>query len=140
VGTSCVETVGEHSRLQQVASGCQFVQREMPWLASMPPPQDASRAAIALCTSTVDAFRASLLNKKFSRRKYAALLGVSHNTIGKWARDEMPIAEEWIDRICVVTGTRLLRQWIDLQTALDAITRPSEAQRIESIAKALRAA
>jgi plasmid maintenance system antidote protein VapI len=141
VGTSCVETVGGHSQLTLVNVSERFVQREFPWLSAMPSPVDAPRAVIAQCLSNADALNVSLAMRKFSAAKYASLLGVSPAFLSYLRRGERKIPEWIIEPLCSLTGTNLLRQWLELQAALRAVRRqPTDSERIETIARQLRGA
>lgn len=136
------QIVGEQVLLTPVNACERFVQRELPWLSAMPSPTDAPRHVLAGCATSTDALNVSLAMRKFSDAKFAALLGISKTYLSYLRHGHRTISKKspLVNPICALTGTNLLRQWFDLQTAIDAASGMTERSRIEALANQLRAA
>lgn len=132
------QIVGEQVLLTPVNACERYVQREFPWLSAMPNPVDAPRHILAGCITAGDALNVSLAMRKFSAAKYADLLGISKPYLSYMRRGHRDIPQWIVKPLCALTGTNLLRQWFDLQAAIDALS--VHRGRIEALAKQLRSA
>ena len=118
-------------------------QREFPFLAAMPAPEDAPHAAVARCLTERDAFVASLKSRcgSYKQAWFAAALGVSCAYFSQIKSGKREIPEWMVMPFCALTGTNLLRQFRRLQEALRAIEeRDADNLRTDLIARELRRA
>lgn len=119
------------------------MQRSFPWLSIMPAPIDAQPQIVGLCHSAQDALNASLIAKgsNFTASWFAQRLGVSSAYLSQLRHGVKRIPEWMVGPLCYLTGTNLLQQYIDLQTALREVRRErTERERIAAVARELRVA
>lgn len=118
-------------------------QREFPFLSMIPAPKDAPSAAVARCASERDAFIGSLKARcgGYKQAWFAASLGITPAYFSQIKAGQRRIPDWMVIPFCALTGTNLLRQYQQLQSALREIeSRGSENARTDAIAVAVRAA
>jgi hypothetical protein len=117
------------------------MQTSFPFLSVMPAPKNAPDALVARITSASEAIAVSMRANGFKQSWYAAQLGKSEAYISLIASGKRPVPRWFVQPFCVLAGSNLLRQYLDLQDALHAIREQNCARRqIEQYAQMLRAA
>jgi hypothetical protein len=97
-------------------------------------PKDAPAKVLRLIESEAQALAVSIASGHHKLDYVAACIGKSRGYISRMQSGERPIPHKLIGPLCGATGTNLLRQFIQLQTAL------GEVCEVERIATMLREA
>lgn len=117
------------------------MQTSFPFLSAMPAPKDAPDALVARISSESEAVAVSMRAKGFKQSWYAAQLGKSEAYISLIAAGKRPVPRWFIKPFCVLSGSNLLAQHIELKAALAAVREQREARNvIDTYADMLRAA
>lgn len=116
--------------------------REFPWMAECDEPAKANEGLLASCES---AGMAALISVRIGCRGtdswVAKRLGISRSYLSEILSGAKPVPEWMPVPLAYLTGTWLLRQYLDLQDALAAVSEESPKQRAERLAREyLRAA
>jgi len=102
--------------------GTAVTQREFALLAGLPEPKDAAEKTVRLCDSEPDAIAVSIAISGLRQAEIARRMGVarSYLTMLKTGERMMPrnAQSNMTGRFCSATGTNLLRQYRELQSAL----------------------
>lgn len=117
------------------------MQREFPWLSIMAQPRDAEPHILAMCHSLQDAFAGALRSKGagFTASWFAKRLGVSSAYISQIKKGTRPLPDWIVGPVCVLAGTNLLQQYIDVQNAMRAYKKQrTPNERADAIAAELR--
>lgn len=111
------------------------IQREMPLLAGLPAPRDASEKTLRLCESEQDAIAVAIRLSRCTQAEIARRMGISRGYLTMLKTGERVLTSDMAARFAIATGSRLVRQYRDLHMAL-RIARGAErhADRIASIA------
>jgi hypothetical protein len=90
-------------------------------------PVDAPEDVVRQVESEGQALLISIQAANLSQDFVAGAVGRSKGLLSKWANDKRPIPNRFVDPLCAATGSNLLRQFIDLQRALE---RPDDVARL----------
>lgn len=82
-------------------------------------PTDAPAKVLRLIDSEAHALRVSIAAGHFKLDYIAACIGKSRAYVSRMQTGERPIPRKLVAPLCAATGTYLLRQFIELQAALD---------------------
>lgn len=107
-------------------NACDPNQKNMAFLATVPAPKAAPDAVIS-CIETCS--QAVALAIQFSRLKQAyvaAQLGISPAYLSMIRAGKRPLPDALVLPLCLITGSLVVRQFIDLQAALEAIKGSTE--------------
>lgn len=117
------------------------MQTSFPFLSAMPSPKDAPDALVARISSESEAVAVSMRAKGFKQSWYAAQLGKSEAYISLIASGKRPVPRWFVKPFCVLSGSNLLAQHIELQTALASLREQRQARcQIDAYAELLRLA
>lgn len=95
-------------------------------------PVDAPQAVVEALTSEAQALSVAIEASGLSQDFIAGALGVSKSYISCMRSGKRPITKKMVGPLCSVTGSNLVRQYIDLQQALNGaceVTRLAELLR-----------
>lgn len=84
-------------------------------------PTNAPNSLVAQCESAAQALAVSIAAGHHKLDYIAACVGKSRGYLSRLQRGKREIPDRLIDPLCSATGSRLLRQWVDLQCALNGI-------------------
>ncbi|WP_057921128.1 helix-turn-helix domain-containing protein [Lysobacter capsici] len=91
----------------------------MPLIACLPGPRDADEKTVRRCDSEQDAIAVSLALAPCTQAEVARRMGVSRSYISMLKSGERPtMPEAQVAKFCSATGSNLLRQYLNLQTAI----------------------
>lgn len=93
-------------------------------------PKDAPAKVVRQCESEAQALAVSIAGGHHKLAYVAACIGKSEGYVSRMRSGERPIPEALVDPLCAATGTRLLRQYIELQ---DAIEGRCEVERLAQL-------
>ena len=114
------------------------MQTSLPLVGEVPRPKSAPDAVLARISSECEAIRVSLIGLK---AVYVAdVLGISESYLSLIRSGQRRMSDRLVTRFCHATGSLLLQQYRDLQSALRAIKGQCAREREESLARELRAA
>lgn len=117
------------------------MQTSFPFLSAMPAPKDAPDSLVARISSESEAVAVSMRAKGFKQSWYAAQLGKSESYISLIASGKRRVPRWFVKPFCVLSGSNLLAQHIELQAALATVREQREARCvIDTYADMLRAA
>lgn len=118
------------------------MQRKLPLIAPMQgAPADAPAALLRMIGSESEAVAVSLAAAGAKLAFIAASLGVSESLASLYRSGKRRIPDRRVASFCYATGTNLLRQYRELQEALqEVVGKPDRRLRIERMARELRAA
>lgn len=117
------------------------MQTSFPFLSVMPAPKDAPDALVARISSESEAVAVSMRAKGFKQSWYAAQLGKSEAYISLIASGKRPVPRWFVKPFCVLSGSNLLEQYIELRAALASLRDQRESRCvIDTYAQLLRAA
>lgn len=107
-------------------------QRELrlAWGALKSDPQDAPAKVLRQVESEHQALHVSILAGSHKAAYIAAAVGKSEGYISKLRKGERPIPEHLIGPLCNATGSNLLRQYRELQRAIEGV---SEDERLAAL-------
>jgi hypothetical protein len=118
------------------ANTCEH-QRTFPWMAALPAPQLAPQPLLAACTSEEMAMALAMKLKPggpYSDSWFAERLGVSRSYLCEIKKGVKPMPVWMRKPFAHLTGSLLLSQWHDLQSAMRAVQgRPTQADRIDQL-------
>jgi transcriptional regulator with XRE-family HTH domain len=83
------------------------------------PPKDAPSKVLRQIESDAQALAVSVEAGRHKLAYIARCIGKSESYVSRLRKGERPIPEALVDRLCMATGCNLLRQFRDLQAALD---------------------
>lgn len=110
-------------------------QGELPLLALVPQPRDATDKTLRLCETEQDAIAVALKLAHVSQANVARGMGISRSYLTMLKTGERVMTSALLARFCVVTGSNLVRQYRELQMALRvARGQVRQADRISEIA------
>jgi plasmid maintenance system antidote protein VapI len=110
-------------------------QGELHLLALLPPPRDASEKTVRRCDSEQDAIAVALCLSRLSQAEVARRMGISRSYLTMLKTGERVMTTALLGRLCVVTGSNVVRQYRALQSALRiASGHARQADRIAEIA------
>lgn len=81
-------------------------------------PRNAPPHVLAMVQSKAQALAVSILAGEHKLDTIGVQVGKSRSYLSRLQNGERPIPDRLVDRLCRVTGSNLLRQYIDLQKAL----------------------
>lgn len=84
--------------------------------------------------SPAHALRVAMRAGHFKAAYIAACIGKSESYVCRMRNGKQPIPDKLVDALCAATGTRLLRQFLDMQAAM----LPCAKSRDDRLAEALR--
>lgn len=90
-------------------------------------PQDAPEQVVKFVTSEAQALKVSIVAAGIPQEYVAAAIGVSAPYLSFMVNGKRPIPHKLVGPLCAATGSNLLRQFIQLQRALE---QPDEVQRL----------
>lgn len=93
-------------------------------------PKDAPEDVLGAVQSEGHALEISLSAARLSQSGIADVLKISEAYISRMKGGYRPIPEKLVDPICIATGTNLLRQFRDLQCAMEEVTARREVERL----------
>lgn len=114
-------------------------QRNMAFLAAVPAPKAAPDAVISRIETCSQAVALAIRFSGLKQAFIAASLGVSPAYLSMIRAGKRPLPEEMVMPLCQVTGSLVVRQWLDLQAALDAI-KGKTADALAELVKQMREA
>lgn len=97
-------------------------------------PVDAPAKVVRQIESPAQALAVSIAARKHKLAYVAACIGKSTGYVSRLQTGERPIPDRLIGPLCAATGSNLLRQYIDLQHALEG------QSEVDRLAEMLRAA
>lgn len=115
------------------------MQRDLPLIAPMQgAPANAPDSLLRMIGSEAEAVAVSLSAAGVKLAFIAASLGVSESLASLYRSGKRRIPDKRVAAFCYVTGTNLLRQYRELQEALQEVTgHPNPRLRIERMAREL---
>lgn len=117
------------------------MQTNFSFLALLPQPKDAPDTLISRVSSDSEAVAVAMRARGFKQAWYAAQLGKSEAYISQIVNGKRKVPGWFIEPFCVLSGSNLLRQYLQLQDALSAIREQACAKRaIDRLADELRRA
>lgn len=118
------------------ANTCEH-QRTFPWMGVLPSPQDAPQSLVAACADEGEAMRIAMKIKPggpYSDAWFATRLGVSRSYLCEIKKGAKPMPVWMRKPFAHLTGSNVLRQWHDLQSAMRAVQgRHTQTDRIEQL-------
>jgi hypothetical protein len=99
-------------------------------------PKNADPTVLRQIESPAHALRVSMRAGHFKAAYIAACIGKSESYVCRLRKGRQPIPEKLVDALCSATGSRLLRQFLDMQAAM----LPCPKARDEQLAEAIRSA
>lgn len=94
------------------------VQRELPLLAGLPTPRDADEKTVRRCDSEQDAIAVSLALAPCRQAHVARRIGISRSYLTMLKTGERALPAGLVGPFCAATGSNLVRQYRNLQSAL----------------------
>lgn len=88
------------------------------WGATNSTPKDAPIQVVRQVQSRLMALDICMTAARLQQATLAEALHIHPSYVSRWLSGERPIPDKWINRICKVTGSNLLRQFDDLERAL----------------------
>lgn len=134
---------GAQLRPKGVVKSCEAVwnsaeQSQFPLISSMQkPPKDAPAQLLRQIESEAQAVAVSMKACGAKLAYVAACLGKSQSYVSMIRKGQRPMPAKLVRPFCWATGTNLLRQYLDLQEALRALSEPTEQDRINRLAASL---
>lgn len=122
---------GGHLRAKPVVPSCTVSyradpQKPLPLISSMTRAvMDAPANVVRQCESVAQAIDVAMRASGSKNAYVAACVGLSENYVGKLRRGERPLPSDTLKRerfvaaFCLATGSKLLRQYLALQSALE---------------------
>lgn len=95
--------------------------------------KDAPARVVRQVESEAQALAVSIRSGSHKLDYIAACIGKSRSYISRMQRGSAPIPDRLVGPLCAATGSNLLRQFIDLQRALEA---PCEVLRLVELMRA----
>ncbi len=121
------------------ANGCEQLrtQSQLPLLSSLPEPKPAPSALLAKITSEEQAIVVAMRLKPggpYFDAFFAQSLGISRSYFSEIKRGDKPMPRKLRARFAAVTGSTLLTQFEQLQSAMRTVSgRATERDRVEQI-------
>lgn len=88
------------------------------WGATHSNPKDAPVQVVRQVTSRQMALDICMTAARLQQNTLAEALHIDASYVSRWLSGARPIPDKWVDRICKVTGSNLMRQHADLERAL----------------------
>lgn len=93
-------------------------------------PKDAPDKVVRQCESEAQALAVSIAAGHHKLAYVAACVGKSVAYVSRMQRGERPIPDKLVGPLCAATGSNLLRQYRDLQRAIDGVCEVSRLARM----------
>lgn len=97
-------------------------------------PKDADPVVLRQIESPAHALRVSM--KGYKAAYVGACIGKSESYVCRMRKGRQPIPEHLVDALCAATGTRLLRQFIQMQEAMGLRPRSLDSQLAQQLRSA----
>lgn len=98
--------------------GTAVTQREFPLLAGLPQPKDAAEKTVRLCDTEQDAIAVAISLSGLRQAEIARRMGVARSYLTMLKTGERVMTRPLTSRFCSATGSNLLRQFRELESAL----------------------
>lgn len=97
------------------------IQRNMAFLATVPAPKPAPDAVISRIDSCSQAVALAIHFSGLKQAYIAAMLGISPSYLSMIRAGKRPLPDALVMPLCQITGSLVVRQFLDLQAALSVI-------------------
>jgi hypothetical protein len=99
-------------------------------------PKNADPVVLRQIESAAHALTVSMRAGHFKAAYIAACIGKSESYVCRMRKGRQPIPDRLVDALCAATGSRLLRQFLDMQAAMQADDDARDARLAELLRSA----